>query len=217
MIEVAVATITGITAIIVAVIYTRKKQQAVAQAEIPKLIYHGVFKIMDALVIKSDMFHVSDCGKQKALRFVLKNALLIFKDEMYQLADKVDGCERRSCSADQKMSHMINQNADAINHALRRIGEIGHSANMPESDKEVITLLMEKLLERISPKIDTLTLAIHDFAVLEAVPECKTRQYLAFTVWAAVMSTVYVDLQAVSDDINGDLNGMIFQDEVIGY
>jgi len=214
-----VALISGIFMVIgisLKLIMDRKKAKE-SEGEIPQLPYHSVFKIMDSLIIKADTFRVNDPGKQKALRYVLKNALIIFKDEMMQLAEKIEECERVNCSQDQKSSHMINQNSDAVNNSFKRVGMLSSQVNLPGSDLEVIRLIMEKLMERISIKIETLNKGISDIAMVEAISDCKMKQYLGFILWGAVVSTVYIDLQSVSDEINGDLDGMIFMGETIGY
>lgn len=184
---------------------------------IPKLQYHDVFNEVNTLILRVDTFRVNDPGKQKAIRYVLKNGLIIARDEMMQLAENIENCDRKLCSLDEKGAHLINRNAKAIQNIMRRIGELAHAGNNPESDREVLCVINDRLLQHIEPKFASLAKAVEEYARMEAAESCKFKQYLTFIVWSVILPTLYVDLQSVANDINGELAGMHFQGVEIGH
>lgn len=183
--------------------------------ELPKMKFHNVFKILDGLILRSDTFKVKDYGKQMALRYVLRRALQIFDEEMKALADQIDDCKSNDCTTDNRMRHIVNLNNDCINNALEKIGALAEQEK-DEADRVVLRIIVEKLHDHIAQKIDTLLNSITDVASIEAIGDCRVKQYLIFTIYGAIIATMYIDLQAVSDDINGDLDGMLFKGELIG-
>ncbi len=185
------------------------------KTELPKMKFHNVFKILDGLIIRADTFKVKDYGKQLALRYVLRRALQIFEEEMKTLADHIDDCKSTDCTADNRMRHIVNLNNDCINSALAKIGALAE-VEREETDRIVLRVIVEKLHDHIAQKIETLLNSITDVASIEAIGDCRVKQYLIFTIYGAIIATMYIDLQVVSDDINGDLDGMIFKGELIG-
>jgi len=213
---VIVSILTGIFGIIGALIAGIIRRGKTHKSAIPRLEYHTVFSCIDSLILKTDTFTVSDPGKQLAIRHVLKNILRIFQEEMKKAAIEIGECTRKNCTQDQKTAHIININTDTINNAIERAGHIKAEAGLTAEESEILRIICEKLHAITTPRIDMLKDTISEYAILDAITDCRVKQYLIFTIYNAVMSSLYIDLQRVSDDINGDLNGMTYKGEIIG-
>lgn len=180
-----------------------------------KLSYHDLFRRMDYWIsYLNTSFHLSDTGKEAVMREMLVNKFQIWKEELYELSKEVQTC-LNTCDKD-ACSKLVVMNIKAFTKAHERTMVFCNDPNRYSDDeRKALSLVAAKFDRWHSRRIEYISSEIENKGNSAMHSDCYVRQVAIFDSYVGAFADTIFDAETTLNDINGDLNGLVFNGLVI--
>jgi hypothetical protein len=189
---------------------TKEQQQPMT-----KLVHNEFFNDIATYIAHSKTsLCIKDKGKQALAQYLFEKKCKIWGRVLYEVAHYIDHCNK-TCVNTIETNHIYNMNLDALNKGLELTNLIPMNPDLIDEDKASMRIFLDKFNGIHESKVEFMREVIKDVAYSSFIQGCRAKQHMILLAYDLALGMTLSDLEKTLSEINGDLNGFIFQGHVI--